>query len=327
MHICLVIDEVIPPPLYGGAERVVYWLGRGLHELGHRVTYLARSGSRCDFAGMLVMDPRLPIDAQVPAGTDIVHSHSGTHVPHSLPFCQTIHGNTRRPCTFHPNSIFVSQRHARNHGATAFVHNGLDASDYGTPDLSHSGGNFVFLGKAAWRVKNVRGAIRVARDADARLDVLGGHRLNFSMGFRFTLDPNARFHGMVGGEEKNAYLRSARGLIFPVLWEEPFGVAVIEAFYFGLPVFATPYGALPELVNDTSGFLSNSASALAQAAARAGSYDRRAIHALWLERFTHLHMARKYLTYYERILSGESLHPGPINAPATRSRTLLAWKR
>lgn len=329
MHVCIVIDGVIPAALYGGTERVVFWLGRALHELGHRVTYLAQRGSRCDFAQMLVLDPALPIDAQIPADADIVHlhSHSTSLIPHCFPFCQTFHGNARQSHAFHPNTIFVSESHAGNHGGAAFVHNGMDARDYGLPDLAHTGGNFVFLAKAAWRVKNVRGAIRVARKAGRPLDVLGGYRLNVKMGFRLTLDPNAHFHGMVGGEQKNGYLRKAGGLIFPVLWEEPFGIAVIEALYFGLPVFATPYGSLPELVNQGTGFLSNNESELAAAAARAHTYDRRAIHEWWQQHFTHQQMAKKYLLYYEQILSGVNLHPAPVQSTAVRAKKRLAWHR
>ena len=48
----------------------------------------------------------------------------------------------------------------------------------------------------------------------------------------------------------SSLLNASRGLIFPVRWHEPFGLAVIESLYFGCPVFATPYGALPELVQE-----------------------------------------------------------------------------
>lgn len=52
-------------------------------------------------------------------------------------------------------------------------------------------------------VKNVRGAIQVA-GADVEIDILGGDRINFKRGFRWTLTRKAHFHGMVGGEEKTA---------------------------------------------------------------------------------------------------------------------------
>ncbi|MCS6766330.1 MAG: glycosyltransferase [Candidatus Protistobacter heckmanni] len=219
----------------------------------------------------------------------------------------------------------MSADHARNHGARAFVHNGMDPRGYAQPDFEARGGTFVFLAKAAWKVKNVRGAIRTARLAGAPLEVLGGHRLNFKMGLRLTLDPNAHFHGMVGDAEKNRWLRGARGLLFPVRWPEPFGIAVIESLYFGVPVFGTPYGSLPELVGAEAGALATGAAELAEAARAAERFDRRAVHAYWSERFTAQRMARKYLTYYEQILAGEQLHPGPIESPPVRTNNLLPW--
>jgi glycosyltransferase involved in cell wall biosynthesis len=328
MNICIVIDSVLPALLYGGTERVVVWLGRALQQQGHRVTYLARAGSVLDFAEVRILDKSLPIDPQLPPNTDLVHFHSEMTPPQSVPFCTTIHGNTRHARSFHPNTIFVSQRHAHNHGAKAFVHLGLDPLEYGLPsDLSRPGSSFIFLGKAAWRLKNVRGAIRIARFAGAPLDVLGGTRLNFKMGFRWTWDRNARFHGMVGGEAKNNILRQSRGLIFPVLWHEPGATAIIESLYFGLPVFGTPYGCLPELVPPEAGVLSAHEDELVEAARQVHRFDKRAIHDWWKKGFTSSVMAGKYLHYYTRILDGENLHPDVIESVQTRSADLLPWHK
>jgi len=322
----MVIDSVIPVSLYGGTQRIVVWLGRALHELGHHVTFLARPGSSSDFGSVFTLDPSRPIDDQVPRDTDIAHLHSGGPLPERFPACMTLYTNGREAQTLPANTVFLSRRHAETHHGRVFVPIGLHPQEFGTAGPFETGKAFIFLAKAAWRVKNVRGAIRVARAAGAPLDVLGGTRLNFSMGFRLTLDPNVRFRGMVGGEEKNRFLRTARGLIHPVLWDEPGGAAIIESLYFGVPVFATPYGSLPELVPAHVGYLSASASELAEAAAHACQYDRRAIHAWWREHFTAAQMARQYLVHYEKILAGDTLHPGPIEAPATRHRELYPWR-
>ena len=324
MHICLVVDAVLPTQFYGGTERVVYWLGRALFDAGHKVTFLAQQ-SQIDFADVIVIDKSKRLEDQIPKNVDIVHLHSGFDMPLEIPACQTIHGNCRETTIFHPNSVFVSSNHARNHGATEFVHNGLDARDYGETNFDVQRESFVFLAKAAWRVKNVKGAIRVAELADSPIDVLGGYRLNFKMGFRFTLSRSAHFHGMVDDSVKIPYLRQARGLIFPVLWPEPFGVAVIESLYFGTPVFATPYGSLPEIVNQDVGFLSNSAENLADAAMQWESFDRRAIHEYWKKSFSAEVMAKKYIQYYSRILDGESLHASPILSRPVRVAQMMPW--
>ncbi len=326
MHIGIVIDATLPPRLYGGTERVVIWLGRALIELGHKVTYFARPGSRVEFAACEPLSGPISAATAKQLGIDLFHIHAGAFPDESgVPFCTTMHGNAHDPRQLHPNTIFVSQDHAHRHHGTAFVHNGMDERDYPTPDLEASGGHFTFLAKAAWKVKNLSGALAVARKAGAPIDILGGHRVNLKMGFRITLDPNARFHGMVDDKAKSRHLKPSRGLIFPVLWHEPFGVAVAEAMYFGVPIFATPYGSLNELVTPETGHLSASASELAEAARDETRYDRRAIHAYWREHLSARQMALKYLDYYQRILDGEMLHPGPINAPSTRSHDLMPW--
>jgi hypothetical protein len=327
MKICIVVNSLIPALDYGGIERVVVWLGRGLKELGHEPIFLAKPTSKLDFAEVLPLDVSKSLDSQIPRDTSIVHIHGDIAAPESYPYCYTNHGNSRTWQTFHQNTIFCSHKHATNHGGEAFVHLGLDPREYGSPNFENSErGSLIFLGKAAWRLKNVKGAMAVARKAGKKIDILGGTRLNFKMGFRFTFDLHANFHGMVGGEKKNKLIRESCGLVFPVLWHEPGATAVIESLYFGLPIFATPYGCLPELVAPHVGILSNEESVLGEAASKVSSYDRRGIHHWWSQNFTYKHMTAKYLSYYETILDGQSLHVAALHSPPVRTN-LLEWKK
>ena len=157
--------------------------------------------------------------------------------------------------------FLFSKNHAARYGSHCFVHNGLDPDEYGKPSFKKSD-YFHFLGDAAWRVKNVKGAIKIASKAKVNLKVIGGNRLNISQGFRLTLNLNTSFCGMIGGVKKNEILDKSKGLIFPVRWHEPFGLAITESLYFGCPVFGTPYGSLPEIVNNEVGFLSNESTEL-----------------------------------------------------------------
>jgi glycosyltransferase involved in cell wall biosynthesis len=131
------------------------------------------------------------------------------------------------------------------------------------------------------------------------------------MGFRLTLSPNVRFHGWVGAEEKRRFLPGSMGLVFPVRWHEPFGLAIVESLYFGSPVFGTPYGSLPEIVQPGYGFLSTDAGELAEALRGGGLLDPRACHAYAVERFGAPAMAEGYLRAYERVIGGEPLHAAP----------------
>ena len=219
----------------------------------------------------------------------------------------TDHGNARAGWPLPRNTVFVSRDHAARYGSTSYVHNGLDWAAYGPVDWAQPRTHHHFLGKAAWRVKNVKGAIQVARRAGVELAVMGGTRLNLRRGLRWTWSRRVHFFGMVGGAQKNELLNASRGLIFPVRWHEPFGLAVIESLYFGCPVLSTPYGALPELVPAHCGQLSAHAQELADAIGR-GGWSARACHEHVVQHFGAETMARAYLQVYERELAGETLH-------------------
>ena len=142
------------------------------------------------------------------------------------------------------------------------------------------------------------------------MSVLGGNRLNFKRGFRLTLSPKISFYGMVGGDTKFDLLNGSAGLIFPVRWHEPFGLAVIESMYFGCAVFATPYGALPEIVTPECGTLSTSASTLAEAVKKQTA-NPFACHQRAIQCFSAQIMCKNYLLKYEQALSRDQLNPIP----------------
>ena len=311
MNILLICDARLPVFAYGGTERVVWDLANALSAMGHHVRLLAAAGTVCPFAEVLSIDPRRPLKCQIPDDVDIVHFHNRPDFDPDIdffPYVYTQHGNevSSRPMPL--NTVFVSENHAHRFGSDQYVHNGLDWAPYGAPDFARSRKWVHFLGNAAWKVKNLRGAMQVARDAGEILAVLGGYRLNFKRGFRFTISPSVRFFGMVGGQEKLDLLNSSRGLIFPVIWDEPFGLAVIESLYFGCPVFASRRGSLPELVNADTGLLSNDLAELAFAL-REQQFDALACHQHAVERFNANRMAESYIEKYKKVISGASLSP------------------
>jgi len=323
MKVLLVHPAQLPVFAYGGTERVVWDLGKALVALGHQVVFLAAPGSTCPFAPVREWDPTQPLLNQInPLDQDMVHFQVQPPTAPSFPHLITEHGNSKTPVDLLPNTVFLSANHATRHGSTRFVHNGLDWAAYGPVNLDQPRHHLHFLGKAAWRVKNLRGAIGVARGAHKPMVVLGGTRLNFRRGFRFTPWPSIRFMGMVGGTDKHDALNRSQGMVFPVRWHEPFGLAVIESLYFGCPVFATPYGALPELVTPDCGVLAPDAATLVQAIEQlpfhAADCHRRALQ------FDHLNMAKGYLDLYEQVLAGECLHHTPPRL-SENGHQLLPW--
>lgn len=275
-------------------------------------------GSTCPFARVIPIDPGQPVENQIPQDVDLVHFQFKPEYPERLnkPWLMTQHGNSNVNEVLPINTVFVSRNHAQRHGSNCYVLNGLDWSEYGPVNLKAPQPYFHFLGKAAWRVKNVQGAIDVSLKAGQTLKVLGGNRLNIKRGFRFTLSPRVHFYGMVGGEQKMSLLRDSSGLIFPVRWHEPFGLAVIESLYFGAPVFATPYGALPELVNSESGVLSASEQDLAHAV-ESFVPNRMRNHQYAQDLYNARRMAQDYVRVYEHVLNAAQLNPQAPVMPAS----------
>ena len=309
MHILIVNNTSIPVQQYGGTERVIWWLGKELVKKGHQVSYLVGPGSYCDFAtGVHELNHAIPFNQQIPPGVDVVHLNCKVNETPTIPYIFTLHGNTNDQNPLDINTVFVSKNHASRFGSASYVHNGIDPADYGDPGLDQKRNYFHFLGDAAWRVKNVRGAIKIAQKAKIKFRVIGGKRFNFNQGVRLTFDPSIKFEGLVGGVEKNNLLKGSKGLIFPVLWNEPFGLSIVESLYFGCPVFGTPYGSLNEIIQLSVGITSNSLSTLVDAVQNAGQFDPKICHQYVMDNFTSTQMTENYLKKYETVLSGQHLN-------------------
>ncbi len=329
MRILIVHSETIPVKLYGGTERVVWSLGKELSALGHEVTFLVKKGSYCDFAPVFLIDETHSIVDQVPGEFDVVHFFFKPKDTDRmlLPYVITIEGNANDFRSFDRNTIFVSKNHAQRYGSDVYIHNGIDWDDYTAPGLDKPRSYFHFLAKAAWQVKNVRGAISVIKKTRTeRLEVLGGVRFNFKMGMRFTFSPKVRFRGMVGGAEKDALLNGSKGLLFPVRWHEPFGIAITESLYYGCPVFGTPYGSLPELVSEDVGYLSNREDELVNAVENSDSYSKQRCHEYARDVFNSKIMALSYLEKYEKVMNGENLNDKSPKLKKIQEEKFLKWE-
>ncbi|MFT6850947.1 MAG: glycosyltransferase involved in cell wall biosynthesis [Sphingobacteriales bacterium] len=314
MRILIVNTGTIPVNLYGGTERVIWGLGKELTKLGHQVTFLVYQGSYCDFATVKHIDENKPILEQITNDYDVIHFNFRPIGIEFIktPYIITIHGNSNDLNELDKNTVFVSENHALRYNSDSYVHNGLDWNEYSNPDLNKKRNYFHFLGNASWKVKNVSGAINVINKTKSeRLKVLGGVRFNFKMGIRFTFSPRVSFAGMVGGTKKYNLLNGSKGLIFPVKWHEPFGLAIIESLYYGCPVFGTPYGSLPELVTKDVGYLSNNEDELAEAVLSSNKYSPQRCHEYAMEEFNSKKMALEYLKKYEKVIASENLNLHP----------------
>lgn len=305
MHVALYSHSLLPARGYGGTQRVVVWLARGLAELGHRVTLLALSGSRVPEATVVPLDrevirrPGFDLTRFLPDSTELLHAHAPLATVPGCPHLFTLHGNLRPGKSAPPNTIFVSADHARRHGASAFVYNGVDPSELVfRPEKQ---GYDLFLGRLH-RVKGYRWAVEGAKRSAVRLIVAGGWRLS--------LRPGLRFVGTVDGQRKTDLLAGAACLWMPALWDEPFGLTLVEAMLSGTPVLGTRRGALPEIVTDEVGALGDTLDELVELRGSIEHRDPGACRARAMQWFSHARMAQEYVRMYQHYLQTNSLPAG-----------------
>jgi glycosyltransferase involved in cell wall biosynthesis len=307
MHIAVFTHSLLPVRGYGGGQRVIVWLVRALTQLGHRVTLLALPGSRVPEATVLSFDPDkihrtdYDITTLLPESIDLLHVHGLLTTIPRAPHVFTIHGNLRPGRAVPPNTIFLSADHARRHGGTAFVYNGIDPAEF---VFRPTKDNYdLFLGRLH-SVKGYRWAIEGAKLAGKRLVVAGG--------WRPSLRTSLRFAGSVDGQRKAALLANAECLWMPALWDEPFGLTLVEAMMSGTPVLGTRRGALPEVVSNDVGALGDTLEELVQLRPSIALRDPAACRARAERWFSHISMATEYLRMYRHYLDTRRLPPGRI---------------
>jgi len=213
---------------------------------------------------------------------------------------------------------------------TDVVYNAVSVDDY--PFVEAKGDYFITLARVA-RDKGQAMAARVARQLDVPLRIAGivnGIATPDELGLQLA-NPSAThrenpdflyyrnevlplvepgkvdFLGNMSGSAKVQLISHARALLFPIDWEEPFGLAVIEAMACGTPVVAMRRGAMPELIeHGVNGFLADSEAEFAEFARRIDEIDPSACRRSVLDRFSAPIMADAYLNCYRSIISRHS---------------------
>lgn len=335
----------VPPEGYGGVEAVIADLVDALEARGHIVTLLGAGHHRTrasHFLSTYDIPPSDQLGEPLPELThaavaarlldtlqvDVVHDHTlaGPLLARAraVPTVVTAHG----PMHGEPGKYYqalgsdvclVAISDAQRALApmlpwVATVHNAVRVDTY--PYRSEKERFVLFLGRFH-PAKGPHLAIDAARAA-GRPIVLAGkcsepvEQRYFSREIEPRLGPDVTIFGVADGSAKRDLLSRASCLLFPVCWEEPFGLVMIEAMACGTPVVGFPRGAVPEVVvNGTTGILVPSPADLPAAIHRATLLDPAACRSHVQERFsTHL-MAEGYEDTYRRVLEAGSMRPAP----------------
>jgi glycosyltransferase involved in cell wall biosynthesis len=332
----------IPPSTYGGIELLLALLCDELVVRGHDVTLFASGDCRTSAKLRAVIPVNLSelmsrgdalmyeyyLNAAMASALaaqdefDIIHCHLP---PAWIPFAAAL----RTPCTFtlHTSPHSDDEWAMRNYpqaGAVAIsqaqvatassrlgrkfpvVYNGVDFAAY---DASFEpGSHLAFLGRMSPE-KNPLDAIHIARAADMPI-VLAGRPQNAAEEcyFREKIQPlidgeRIRWIGSVNYPQKVQLLRHAAALVFPIQWDEPFGLVMIEAMACGAPVLAVCRGSVAEVVDEAvTGFTAATPAQLAPLVAKARALDRSKVRAHAAARFGHGKMVDDYIAHYRLLL-------------------------
>ncbi len=181
--------------------------------------------------------------------------------------------------------------------------------DFAAYEPSYEPGAYLaFLGRLS-KEKNPLDAIRIARAVGMPVVIAGRPQNHIEKDyFKREIEPlidgaNVRWVGPVNHAQKNELLRHAAALLFPIQWDEPFGLVMIEAMACGTPVIAHRRGAVEEVVeNGVTGFHTEVIDAMAELVPRALELDRRKVRARAKERFSFQSMVDAYLALYRKML-------------------------
>jgi glycosyltransferase involved in cell wall biosynthesis len=351
----------IPPPAYGGIERVVALQAAGLVAAGHEVTLVAAPGSV--IPGVRVVSPLERLPAQIGMATDewrhvlggldalvdvdMVIDHSGPlgallSAQACVPALHVVHGSLEgellgiynglvaRAPQLQLVAISHSQRQAAVHLPFAGVcYNAIDLEN--VPFRASSEGYLAFLGRMAPE-KGAAEAIVLARDAGMPLLIAAkcrepAEQAYFEREIAPHLGPDVVFLGELGREQTYDFLSRAAAMLFPISWREPFGMVLLEAMASGTPVLATNRGAVSEIVRDgVTGFVRNTTVELGALIGRIGDIDRAACRDHVAEHFSSAALVRSYATLLPAMdgLVPTMAVPVVFSAPPTATRPMRA---
>jgi glycosyltransferase involved in cell wall biosynthesis len=341
MRVALIAPPFIavPPVEYGGTELFIADLALGLKDLGIEVVVYTNGESTIDVEKRWLFDKsQWPIKgddhahlkdmehtawaiADASRNCDIVHLNTALGLTCSrlsrLPFVYTLHHPTNRRLSDLyarlPEIDYVcisnDQRQREHLPRLHTIHHGIDLSKYQLQP--HKQEYLSFIGRIA-PIKGTHLAIDIAQRAGIPLKIAGEVQPMYRDYFEAKVKPHidgqfVEYIGLADLAAKNELLGSSMAMLFPIKWNEPFGLVMIEAMACGTPVLALRAGSVPEIVREgLSGHVSRKISDLVRHA-RDSHFDVATIRRYVEENFSQNRMARDYLELYTTILTTRRL--------------------
>jgi glycosyltransferase involved in cell wall biosynthesis len=337
MRVALVVPPFIPVPprRYGGTELFAGHLAEGLAKLGIDVVLYTNGESTLPVERRwLYSKGQWPLEGEIyenlsdinhgawavkdaSASCDLIHVSNAPTLVHSrfvdVPFVYTIHHPHSKTLSdfyrhypdVHYVAISDAQRKQESMPGLRTIHHGIDVKAYTAPRGKRS--HLTFLGRIA-PVKGTHIAIEVAKQSGIPLKIAGEIQPMFRDYYETRVKPHVdgKFIEYVGEAdlaEKNELLGNSLALLFPIEWDEPFGLVIIEAMACGAPVLAFPNGSAPEIVKDgVSGYLCNSVEQMARRAKLCEKFNAGEVRSYVATNFSLQKMVNQYVELYSELL-------------------------
>lgn len=344
------LNLTIPPKKYGGTEKIIYFLCEELTKKGHEVFLFSTGESKVSCHLCPVIKKGLWLKktketspyyayemAYVAKKTrelklDVLHDHLG-------PWALALYGQTQIPIihTLHvpfqnkdriwaydklkSNLVsisFAQRKPAPKLNYAANIYNGIDIENYpfcGTPQ-----DYYLWVGELSPR-KGIYEVIKIAKMKKSKLILIGRippekqkeDNTFFEKYIKKELNKNGIIYlGEKSGQALKKYYKNAKAFLFPLQWEEPFGLIMTEAMACGTPVIAFGRGSVSEVVkNNETGFVvdpfdkkrKTNISGFIAAMAQVGKIDRRVCRKWVLDNFTTNKMTEEYEKLYYKIIN------------------------
>lgn len=301
----------VPPIDYGGKQRDIYYLTEDLIRRGHEVILYAKKGSKSSAKTFEFPsdDPKEQLDfiiKTMPKDVDIIHDHYGivAEANPPIPTIRNAHGEKKVKGQI---CVYVSKKILKTAGKNKgyYVHNGIGLKDYKFRKKKDD--YLLFVGRIT-HVKGVHHAIKVAKKTGRKLIIAGPVRNNrekeyFEEKVKPHLNDQIKYVGSVGGKKKQDLFSKAYCVLFPSIWNEPFGLVPIEALACGTPVLALKHGAVPEVLKGFPELLCNDVKEMIKKVKSGKNFPRpKACRRYVKKHFSDKVMTINFLKLYKKIL-------------------------